>query len=196
MASYRAVNGTLNAVKDYLEAQMPPQLDGVSAAAKVKILSSLDLKKDPVGHSVGIYLHRISVDPFGRNRFIPADQPNKLPRPEIPVNLHILIIGWSSASMAESALLAWAIQQLSTLQLGASELGATDPDDWGREDVVQMMPEEMTTEDLLRIWDALPHSYTLSAPYLIKTIRLAAEEPKESHKRVETLVFEAGENEA
>lgn len=193
MATYRAVNGILSAVKYYLEARMPAQLDGVSSSATVKVLSSIDLKNDPVGHAVGIYLHRISVDPFGRNRYIPPDTDNSAPRPETPVNLHILIIGWSATSLAESALVAWAMQQIgSALQLGESEIGAADPNGWGAADVVQVTAEQMNTEDLLRIWEGLPRNYMLSSPYLVKTLRLAPEQAQKSHKSVDTLVFESG----
>lgn len=197
MATYRAVNGILSAVKHFLDARMPAQLAGVSAVASVKILSSIDLKTDPSGHAVGIYLHRISADPYGRNRYIPPESPDKSPRPETPVNLHILIIGWSVASMAESALVAWAMQQIgSALQLGESEMGAADPDGWGAADVIQITPEEMSTEDLLRIWDGLPRNYMLSTPYLAKTIRMAPEKSEKASKRVETLVFETGDYKA
>ncbi len=196
MATYRAVNGILSAVKHFLDVRMPAQLEGVSAAAGVKVLSSLDLKTDPVGHAVGIYLHRISADPYGRNRYIPPERPDQSPRPETPINLHILIIGWSGASMAESALVAWAMQQIgSALQLGESEIGAADPDGWNPADVIQITPEEMNTEDLLRIWEGLPRNYTLSTPYLVKTIRLAPEKSEQPSKRVESLVFETGGHE-
>jgi len=54
---------------------------------------------------------------------------------------------------------------------------------------VQVLPEEMSTEDLMRLWDSLPDDYRLSAPYLIKTVRLAPDLEREEGPAVKTLVF-------
>lgn len=60
---------------------------------------------------------------------------------------------------------------------------------WGAEDSVQVMPEEMSTEDLMRLWDSLPGDYRLSAPYLIKTVRLGPDIDPAEGPPVRTLVF-------
>ncbi len=43
---------------------------------------------------------------------------------------------------------------------------------WHQDDRLQVFPESMNTEDLLRIWDGLPADYRLSTPYIIKNLRL------------------------
>lgn len=56
------------------------------------------------------------------------------------------------------------------LDLDVSHLGGADTRG-GERDRVQVIPEEVSTEDLMRIWDGLPGDYRLSAPYLVKTLR-------------------------
>jgi len=75
--------------------------------------------------------------------------------------------------------------------LESADMSLADPD-WGSEDVVQVLPEEMSTEDLMRLWDSLPGDYRLSSPYLIKTLRLAPDEEPAEAPLVRTLVYPAG----
>ncbi len=187
MASYQAVAGVLGAIKDHLEARMVESLAGAVANPKVRILGSQDLRSDPSGNELGLYLHRISVDPYARNRYLRPNRPGEAPQPELPVNLHLLLVGWSQSAAAETTLVAWAMQQIgSALELDIAHLGLADAR-WGAEDRAQMIPEEMSTEDLMRVWDSLPGDYRLSSPYLLKTLRLEPVTPVLQAPAVTTL---------
>jgi hypothetical protein len=101
-------------------------------------------------------------------------------RPELPVDAHFLLISWSTSAETEIKLHAWGMRQLmAEPELDVSYFAEVDPD-WGVHDTVQIVPEEMATEDLLRIWDALPAKYTLSSSWVARTIRIAlpAEPPR------------------
>jgi len=133
-------------------------------------------------------IHRISVDPFGRNRYLQPNDPNQPRQPELPVNLHLLLIGWTDKATNEGTLLSWGMQQIgSSIDLDVSHLGLADPG-WGEAERVQLQPQDMNTEDLLRIWDGLPRDYMLSAPYLIKTLRLEPDPRVEDGPPVKTIV--------
>lgn len=197
MASYKAVQGVLYALKNFLKLRMTDDLDQVLDSPDVSILGTVDLQKPPTAssgtpaiktNSIGIYLHRVSVDPFGRNRYLPSRTPNKPPQPELSVNLHVFLLAWTTNGESEAVLTTWALQQIgSALELGYSHLHAYDPH-WGVDEVVQIQPEEMSTEDLLRIWDSLPGNYILSVPYIIKTVRMLPVPEIEAGKPVATLV--------
>lgn len=196
MATFTAVSGVLEALKAYLERFK--MLAGVGSVT-VEILTSTDLKNGPGDniHKLGIYLHRVSIDPFGRNRHLPPKPGlGNQPRKELPLNLHILLIGWSKTSQ-EQNLLAWAMQVLGS----GTELDVADIEEhisggsgWQDQDSVQVLPEDMSNEDFMRLWDSLSHSYMLSAPYLIKTLRL---EPmlESASGLVESIVLPIGEPE-
>ncbi len=196
MASYKAVRGVLNALKDFLTLRMKNGLDQVLESPGVAILGTVDLQKPPTasaaGHpkinSIGIYLHRISVDPFARNRYVASPIPNKPAQPEMPINLHIFLLAWTNNGESESLLATWALQQIgSGLQMGFSQLKTYD-NDWGLDEVVQIVPEEMSTEDLQRIWDSLPGNYILSVPYIVKTVRMLPDPQIDFEKPVSTVV--------
>jgi hypothetical protein len=194
MATFTSISGVLEALKAYLERFK--DLPGAGSVA-VEVLSSETLKGGPADgtHKVGIYLHRISIDPFGRNRHLPPKPGlGNSPRKELPLNLHILLIGWSKTAF-EHIYLAWAMQVLGS----GTELDVADIEEhisggggWRDQDKVQVLPEDMSSEDFMRMWDSLPHPYILSAPYIIKTLRL---EPvnDEGGGVVESIVLPVGE---
>ena len=98
-----------------------------------------------------------------------------LPRQvELPINLHFMLIAVNALSDAEASIMGWAIQQIgNALDLDYALLFSAEPDAaWHPNDRLQVFPEPMNTEDLLRIWDGLPADYRLSTPYLIKNLRL------------------------
>lgn len=172
MASYRSITGVLTAFKDLLQLALTPDVDVGVANPQVVLLGSQTLgSKQPTGNALGLYLHRIALDPYGRNRYL-SGQGNQTQLPELPVNLHILLIGWCQSVDAEIGLVGWAMQQIGAgLVLDVSHVGIADPS-WRTDESVQIIPEEMSTEDLMRLWDSLPGDYRLSSPYIIKTLRM------------------------
>ena len=193
MANYSAIYGLLTALENYLKRCLEDNSDDVRLdGTGIVVLSSSDLKNEPNGSSVGIYLHRISIDPHGRGRYLPSSTVSGTSKPELPVNLHLLIIGWASTADKEVDMLAWAMQHIGGgLELDSASLVERDSS-WGEDNVVQIIPEDMTTEDLLRIWENLPHSYILSTPYVMKTARLEAPDWSESYPRVGSVITPSG----
>lgn len=188
MASHLGILSVLQALRERLAIRMAARLGG---NPQVEILGSPTLAGKPQANTdtLGIYLHRISVDPFSRNRHLSPLPGRSQPRPELPVNLHLLLIAWCTHTEQEIEYLAAAIQILGGgFMLESADMSLADPD-WGREDVAQVLPEEMSTEDLMRLWDSLPGDYRLSAPYLVKTVRLAPDIDRDEGPAVRTLVF-------
>ena len=193
MANYSAVYGLLTALEKYLKRRLEDASgDSLLTGADAVVLSSNDLKGEPPAGSVGIYLHRISIDPHGRGRYLPPTTSTAKPRPELPVNLHLMIIGWAASAAKEVDMLAWAMQQIGgSLELDSASLVERDSS-WGENNVVQIIPEDMSTEDLLRIWENLPRTYMLSTPYIMKTASLAAPDWTETYPRIGTVVMPTG----
>ena len=53
------------------------------------------------------------------------------------------------------------------------DISALTPDAlWDPGDVIQLIPAELPTEDLMRVWDALEPAYRLSASYIARVLRV------------------------
>lgn len=188
MAGYRATKAVLEALKDRLSLRMAALLGGTPV---VKIVGAEELGTAPTTEALGIYLYRIAVDPFARNRYVPSKEGRRTPQPETPINLHIMLIGWSNKTDTDINYLSAAVQIIgSAMNLGIAHVGVGDAS-WNENDTVQIIPEEMSTEDLTRLWDSFRIGYRLSVPYIIKTVRLSPDEEQTEGPPVKTLVFPA-----
>ncbi len=46
---------------------------------------------------------------------------------------------------------------------------------WGTEEMVQIIPAELTHEDMMRIWEALKPAYRLSFGYVARVVRIESD---------------------
>jgi hypothetical protein len=177
MADFRGLAGALSALRLKLEQGLVPLADaGIDASVRVLDSTSLDeqgLQALP-SNTLGIYLHRIAVEPVAPNRTMPPPRPNLPRQPELVLNLHILLIALKADQAGEATMMGWAMRQLAdNAGLDHALLSAADPDaQWHPEESLQVFPEAMSTQDLLRIWEALPADYHLSSTYMIRNLRV------------------------
>lgn len=119
------------------------------------------------------YLYRLTVNEHLRNQPRTPDS-TRYPIP-LSVNLHFLMTVWSDSVMAEHNILAWAMNQLEqTPTFSGTRLSAEAG--WKPNDVIQLVPEDLSTENLMRIWDALEPSYRLSVGYIARVVRIEPDE--------------------
>ena len=118
---------------------------------------------------ITLYLYRITVNEHSRQR-IGATASLAHPTP-LGLDLHFLMSAWAGNARDEQTVLAWAIRQLHMFPiLDASSLSPEAG--WGANEVIQVIPAELPTEDLMRIWDALDPPYRLSVSYIARLVRL------------------------
>jgi len=87
------------------------------------------------------------------------------------LDLHFLLSAWAGNARDEHTIVAWAVRQLHMFPiLDASSLSPEAG--WGTNEVIQIIPAELSTEDVMRIWDALDPPYRLSVSYIARLVRL------------------------
>lgn len=194
VASYKAINGIMSELIEGLKRRLPAELETGQMNTSVRLLSSKDLSSKVGGNVVGLYLYRVLVDTHGRNRYLhPNTDGKRTPQPELPVNLHFLLIVYGTSPENEMDLLSWAMQQFSgAVMLDVGHLREIDPS-WSAEETIQVTNEDLSTEDLFRIWEVLKADYTVCVPYVAKTVRLLPDPLITEGEPVKTRVFEAGE---
>src|SRR5207253_10302943 len=88
----------------------------------------------------------------------------------LALDLHYLMTVWASSAEAEHSIHAWAMHQLyhhSVLDTSSLSSEAA----WSAGDVVQVIPAELSNEDIMRIWDAVNPPYRLSVSYIARVVR-------------------------
>lgn len=159
LASYLA-----NAYPDALRARFP---------ASFRLMSANEINQaEELGTTVALFLYRVTLNEHVRN-VRPASLRQQENTP-LALDLHYLVSVWADSALAEQTLLAWTMQALYLRPvLSASSLSPEAG--WDAADAVQIVPAELSNEDLMRIWDALTPPYRLSASYLARMVRIDAD---------------------
>lgn len=104
-------------------------------------------------------------------------------RMPLALDLHYMMTIWASTAQAEQVIFAWALRQLHDSQvLDVSTLLPTGG--WQEDEVVQITPVDMSTEDLMRVWDALQPPYRLTSSYVARVVRIEQETADEAYAPV------------
>ncbi len=179
MSDFLAIHSVGNSLVTSLRNAYPPDLQE-DHACQFLLLSSSQLAQDgDFAPALTLYLYRVSINEHLRNQGPPGD-PHAQPRP-LSLDLHYLLTVWSDNAEAEHTIFAWAMRQLHLTPL--LDVSSLSPEaQWRSDEILQLIPAELTNEDLMRIWDALAPSYRLSFSYIARMVRI--EVPKETYRPV------------
>jgi hypothetical protein len=171
MANVLALHSVGDSLVTYLRHTYPAEADGrAMPACGFALLSSGELSTAAdEGTRITLYLYRVTVNEHARQQR-PAHRPQGEP-PPLSLDLHFLLTVWAASAEDELVPLAWAMRQLYLHPiLDASSLSPEAG--WRRDEVIQIIPAELPTEDMMRIWDALEPGYRLSVSYTARLVRL------------------------
>jgi hypothetical protein len=169
MTNILAIHSVGESLRAYLDTSFPEDIRATHPC-EFKLLSSGDLVGETdLDATLSLFLYRITVNEHARN----VRRVNDPARENLPlaVDLHYMLTMWSKSAFTEHVVMAWAMRQLHQHPVfDASTL--TSEASWGAGDFVQVIPAELGTEELMRIWDALDPGYRLSASYIARVVRI------------------------
>lgn len=171
MANVFAIHSVGNSIVTYLRNSYPRELAGLDMPdCSFELTSSGELAGEPGDATrITLYLYRITVNEHHRN--VQPGTAGSMRPASLGLDLHFLMSAWAGNARDEHTMLAWAIRQLHLFPiLDASSLSPEAG--WGANEVIQVIPAELSTEDVMRIWDALDPAYRLSVSYIARLVRL------------------------
>jgi hypothetical protein len=169
MANLLAIHSVGASVITYLRASYPEDLR-TKHACEFRLLSSGELDEKGVDDTALTFLlYRVTMNEHLRNVSRGPDfRANRAP---LALDLHYLLTVWAGSALAEQSILAWAMRQLYHHPvLDISSLSAEA--EWKAGDIVQLIPTDLSTDDMMRIWDALEAPYRLSIPYVARVVQI------------------------
>jgi len=117
-----------------------------------------------------IFLYRITVNEHQRNHNTDMHRE----RVPLTLDLHLLLTAWCESPRNEQALLTWTMREL--YQRPVLDLSVLSPEaGWKLGDVVQLVPSELSNEDLMRLWEAVTPAYRLSISYIARMVKVDAD---------------------
>jgi len=175
MANVQAVYSVGNSLERYLNHVLrttPPP--GLPKTTTIKLFSSGEMieKDAPADPTLSLYLYRITQNEHLRTSGNGDPLRYRVP---LSVNLHYLMTAWSKSAESEQLLMAWAMREL-YMHPVLDKSALTNEGEWGAEDIVQIIPAELSNEDIMRTWDSLGVGYRLSVSYIARVVRIDPEE--------------------
>ena len=157
-------------------------LAGVSC--KFEPLGISDLKKlDGQDTKVTILLYRVSHNEHQRNR--PPTMLAAGRSVPLAVNAHLLVTVWADTALKEQSLIAWAMRELHTRPVldrsVLAESGGFAPGD-----LIALAPEDLSLDDLSKLWQALAPPLRPSLGYVARNVMLDIEREPDAEPVVAT----------
>ena len=172
----RAVTKTLRALlEDHITNSTDLQLNGVP----IELHSPKEMRAAPPKSGVSLWLYRATRNGDTLNgapiRIAPDEE---LPRP-LPIDLHYLVTPMTGTEEDERMLLGRVLQSLNDHTVVR---GSDLQDDLAGEDTqLRVNLEQLTLEELTRVWTALEEPYQLSVSYQVQVVNIdTAHEPLRS----------------
>src|SRR2546425_2723284 len=189
MANVLAVHSAGQSLVTALRNAYPQSLRDIHSC-DFSLISSGELAKEKdIETALTLYLYRVTMNEHLRSARRPGEPFDE--STPLSVDLHYLMTVWADSAVAEHAILAWAMLQLHHHPV--LDRSSLSPEaDWNPGDFVQVIPAELSNEDIMRIWDALEPSYRLSVSYIARVVRINAERPAPMRPAVATRFAVAG----
>lgn len=172
MANVFAIHSVCRSIASFLQDTYPASSGGrAMPVCRFEVLASGQMA-GTLGDTdrISLLLYRVAVNEHRRD-LRPGGSPHSGSQP-LDLDLHILLSVWSGNAMSEQVILAWAMRQLHLHPLlNASSLSPEA--DWDSDEVIQIVPSELCTEDMMRLWGALVLPYRLSVSYVARVVRLS-----------------------
>jgi len=192
MANVFGVHAVGSSIATFLRNTYPQQVGGrPMPACDFDLVSAGQLAEDAEeGNRITLWLYRIAVNEHSR-RNVGRGQGEAGAGP-LGLDLHYLMSAWGMSPQDEQVALTWAMRHLHEYAvLDASMLSPEAG--WAGDEVIQLVPSELSTADLMRIWDALTPSYRLSVSFVARLVRIDPETDEAGGRPVVAARFAYGE---
>jgi hypothetical protein len=173
MANIYAIHSVGNSLITYLRHAYQTTSLHEEHPCTFRLLSSGEMAEmeDP-GTTLSLYLYRLAINEHTRNMMQRRDNDEIY---SLTLDLYYLLTTWARSALAEQTILAWAMRQLFLHPI--LNISSLSPEaNWQSNDVVQVIPAEISNEDIMRIWDAFEPSYRLSFSYVARVARIDPDE--------------------
>lgn len=181
MANFRAIEAVSEAVIHQLRSNMNPQAFGGQIDPELqldfRVFNSQDFANSPIDNGVSLFLYRIFAN--GVHRTPPGRiGPDGLRQhSQLPVEMHFLLTVWGGEASLQHALVGWMMRVMEDSSLlSGSVLATVAPGVFRSDETVELSLAELSTENLLRIYEVLmPNVYQLSVPYVARIIHIESQ---------------------
>jgi Pvc16 N-terminal domain len=170
MANAFATCSVGNSLMTYLKNAYAAQQE-IRQSFDFRLISSGELADSaaPAANTLTLFLYSITRDAEPRPPVAPGGR--SAANPPLAIELHYLLTAWADDARMEQTVLTWAMRQLQMHPvLDSSNLSPEA--EWAASDMVQIVPTELSLEEMSRVWNLLSPKYRLSVAYVARVVSI------------------------
>ena len=180
MADFTGVHAAGSSIARYLSfcfSQRPPISDSTTS---VVLARTEDFEDPNTQHAtitlpcLSLYLYRIDFNKVMRAAWSSVSHVDG--ESHLPLDLHFLLTAWANNAENEYRILGRAMQCIENTPILNGPLldpmtdWTTQESIWTAQESIQLCMEELSNEEVMRIFDSLPVDYKLSIPYVARVL--------------------------
>jgi hypothetical protein len=170
VANYQSIGSVAEAVARLLQQSWQPALLG-GIEPQFEVYQGKDFST-PMAQGVSVFVYQVNVDQVQRT--LPPAAPDH--RRPLPVRMSFLLTAWGQDASTEHDLLGWAMRAIADNPvLSSGFLNAAVPGVFPPSETVELVPMEMSNNDVFQLWQVLPGSLQLSVPYIARVVRIESD---------------------
>jgi hypothetical protein len=170
VANYQSIGSMAEAVARLLQQSWTPTLLG-GIEPRFEVYQGKDFST-PMAQGVSVFVYQVNVDQVQRT-LPPAEAGHRRP---LPVRISFLLTAWAQDASTEHDLLGWAMRTIADNPvLSSGFLNAAVPAVFRPTETVELVPTELSNNDVFLLWQVLPGSLQLSVPYLARVVRIESD---------------------
>jgi Pvc16 N-terminal domain len=192
MADYRAIAAVSEAVIGLLQARYLESPEYFNNELEFKIYLAKDFAH-PISAGVSLFLFRIYPNGVLRSpRGRPGPEGQQY-RNQLPLDVHFILTAWAQDASLQHLIAGWMMRMIEdTPTLPPGLLNHKYPDLFRADEGVVVTPAELSTEELLRMWEVLvSNSYQISVPYVARYVKIESKLPIETGRPIQERTIDA-----
>jgi Pvc16 N-terminal domain len=167
VAGYQAIGSVAEAVARLLDQSWDLSVLG-GLEPQFEVYQGKDFST-PMDTGISVFVYQVGVDKVQRT-LPPAEPTHRRP---LPITIALLLTAWGQDASTEHTLLGWAMRALAdTPTLSPGFLNASTPGVFLPRETVELLPAELTNDEVFQLWQVLSGDLQLSVPYLARVVRL------------------------
>lgn len=169
MADFTGIAAVSSSIVRFLDLRFRELQPITGRQTPVRLLRTVDLDPDSSPlislPSLSVFLYRVDYNKVMRGAWSAVSAYDG--HSHLPLDLHYLLIAWGENADHEHRILGRAMQCLEDTPIFSGPL--LDPiTPWAPNETIQVCLEDLSTEDVMRMFDSLPLDYKLCIPYLAR----------------------------
>lgn len=171
MADFTSIAAVCSSIRRYIELCFTETRPIADRNTHVVTIRTEDFNTDASNvitlPALSIFLYRVDADKTMRAAW--SSVAHRDGRAHTPLDMHLLLTAWAENADHEYRIMGRAVQCIEDNPILAGPL--LDPlTDWAAYEAVQLCLENLSTEDIMRIFDSLPVDFKLSVPYVARVV--------------------------